>query len=164
MMLMCIRLYINCQGREDLTKLAWIGHRNKQYHLIYSSQPGLWSSVLNRGLPSTQCIHMANTVLVEWSNFTVGQSCLFSNCMTWAIWVWSRKNTLCVINVLIMPILIDVKCSQSCYIHFLHTLSTITLFYAVSWNLNFKALYVCCRGEFFDIPEILLVFGNPSGG
>lgn len=129
--------------------LAWIGHRDKQYHLIYSSQPGLWSSVLNRGLPSTQCIHMANTVLVEWSNFSVGQSCLFSNCMTWAIWVWSRKNTLCVINVLIMPILIDVKCSQSCYIHFLHTLSTITLFYAVSWNLNFKALNVCCRGEFF---------------
>lgn len=61
--------------------IAWIGHhRNKQYHLIYSSQPGLWSSVLNRGLPSTQCIHMANTVLVEWSNFSVGQSCLFSNC------------------------------------------------------------------------------------
>lgn len=54
--------------------LAWIGHRDKQYHLIYSSQPGLWSSVLNRGLPSTQCIHMANTVLVEWSNFSVGQS------------------------------------------------------------------------------------------
>lgn len=60
--------------------LAWIGHRDKQYHLIYSSQPGLWLSVLNRGLPSTQCIHMANTVLVEWSNFFVGQSCLFSNC------------------------------------------------------------------------------------
>lgn len=60
--------------------LAWIGHRDKQYHLIYSSQPGLWSSVINRGLPSTQCIHMANTVLVEWSNFSVGQSCLFSNC------------------------------------------------------------------------------------
>lgn len=31
----------------------------------------------------------------------------------------------------------------------LHTLSTMTLFYAVSWNLNFKALYVFCRGEFF---------------
>lgn len=160
MMLMCIRLYINCQGREDLTKLAWIGHRNKQYHLIYSSQPGLWSSVLNRGLPSTQCIHMANTVLVEWSNFSVGQSCLFSNCMTWAIWVWSRKNTLCLINVLIMPILIDVKCSQSCYIYFLQS-HCFTQFLEI-WILK-RCMYVV-GGSFFDIPEILLVFGNPSGG
>lgn len=141
--------------------LAWIGHhRNKQYHLIYSSQPGLWSSVSNRGLPSTQCIHMANTVLVEWSNFTVGQSCLFSNCMTWAIWVWSKKNTLCVINVLIMPILIDVKCSQSCYIHFLQW-HRFTQFLEI-WILK-RCMYVV-GGSFFDIPEILLVFGNPSGG
>lgn len=125
--------------------LAWIGHRNKQYHLIYSSQPGLWSSVLNRGLPSTQCIHMANTVLVEWSNFSVGQSCLFSNCMTWAIWVWSRKNTLCVINVLIMPILIDVKCSQSCYIHFLQS-HCFTQFLEI-WILK-RCMYVV-GGSFF---------------
>lgn len=125
-----------------------------------TSQPGLWSSVLNRGLPSTQCIHMANTVLVEWSNFSVGQSCLFSNCMTWAIWVWSRKNTLCLINVLIMPILIDVKCSQSCYIHFLQS-HCFTQFLEI-WILK-RCMYVV-GGSFFDIPEILLVFGNPSGG
>lgn len=140
--------------------LAWIGHRDKQYHLIYSSQPGLWLSVLNRGLPSTQCIHMANTVLVEWSNFSVGQSCLFSNCPDMGHLGLKQKNTLCLINVLIMPILIDVKCSQSCYIHFLQW-HRFTQFLEI-WILK-RCMYVV-GGSFFDIPEILLVFGNPSGG
>lgn len=140
--------------------LAWIGHRDKQYHLIYSSQPGLWSSVLNRGLPSTQCIHMADTVLVEWSNFSVGQSCLFSNCPDMSHLGLKQKNTLCLINVLIMPILIDVKCSQSCYIHFLQS-HCFTQFLDI-WILK-RCMYVV-GGSFFDIPEILLVFGNPSGG
>lgn len=126
--------------------LAWIGHRNKQYHLIYSSQPGLWSSVLNRGLPSTQCIHMADILyLLNDQTFLWDNRVCLATALTWAIWVWSRKNTLCVINVLIMPILIDVKCSQSCYIHFLQS-HCFTQFLEI-WIL--KRCIVCCRGEFF---------------
>lgn len=120
--------------------LAWIGHRNKQYHLIYSSQPGLWLSVLNRGLPSTQWFTWLIPYLLNDQTFLWDNRVCLATALTWAIWVWSRKNTLCLINVLIMPILIDVKCSQSCYIHFLQS---------HCFTQYFKALYVCCRGEFF---------------
>lgn len=139
--------------------LAWIGHRNKQYHLIYSSQPGLWSSVLNQGYLVPNVFTWLIPYLLNDQTFLWDNRVCLATALTWAIWVWSRKNTLCVINVLIMPILIDVKCSQSCYIHFLQS-HCFTQFLEI-WILK-RCMYVV-GGSFFDIPEILLVFGNPSG-
>lgn len=67
--------------------LEWIGHRNKQYHFIYSSQPGLWSSVLNRQLPSTPCIYVAGTYLLNDHTFVWDDHVCLATALTWAIWV-----------------------------------------------------------------------------